>query len=326
MRSTLARAVGGIVVLAVLLEGGLRLAGLGYGNAPLDSDPVLHHVHPPGYRFTIYDPGGEFGGHVVAYGADGAVVDPEPVPAGTAQLRVALLGDGYVEATQVPYRQSLAGLLQRNLGSGWEVRNFGTSSYSPVLSRLQWAQTVRSFRPTHVLLVINEGDIADDRRYAAQARRDSAGRIIAVSGTGNPPLAGWYRRSYALRLLRRLWLVWSASLRRTESTPAAGAPPGISELTDRSVADLAAEVTASGAKFALIVIPSTGRAAQTFSDLWKSWAALHGIRFVDLVPVFHAAMEAGKGPFYVRNAHMSPEGHRLVAQAVGRALADWWGR
>ncbi|SVD01981.1 uncharacterized protein METZ01_LOCUS354835, partial [marine metagenome] len=47
-----------VLLTFVILEVFLRMLGIGYGNAPANSDPVLHHSHPNNYEFRSYGPNG----------------------------------------------------------------------------------------------------------------------------------------------------------------------------------------------------------------------------------------------------------------------------
>src|SRR5262245_24085830 len=129
-----------IVIGLALCEAVLRQLDLGFGSAPLESHPVLHHVHPAHYRFRVHTPSGEYGGHSVSYDERGRVSDPDrataPAP-GAQSRRLACFGDSFVEAHQVPFEKSFCRLLE-DPKTQFLTTNFGVSSYSPVLSLLQW--------------------------------------------------------------------------------------------------------------------------------------------------------------------------------------------
>ncbi len=77
MRRRGAALVLGLLVAMAGAEVTLRLAGMGFGNSPMEPDPYLHHVHPKNYRFVQQHPSGELGGSPhrrLGYGA--------PVPGG----------------------------------------------------------------------------------------------------------------------------------------------------------------------------------------------------------------------------------------------------
>jgi hypothetical protein len=53
------------------------------------------------------------------------------------------------------------------------------------------------------------------------------------------------------------------------------------------------------------------------------WAAGRGVTLVDVRPLFRRQVQGGGGPlFFTPDAHMTPEAHRLTAEAVAPALAD----
>ncbi|MCO6431148.1 MAG: SGNH/GDSL hydrolase family protein [Deltaproteobacteria bacterium] len=147
----------GFTFAAILAELLLRAAGIGYGNSPVESHAVLHHIHPPGYKFTAYDPGGEYGGHEVRYDNLGIRRNGEADV--SADYKVAFMGDSFVEALSVPAEKSFVGLLQAQAGEKAEMLNFGVSSYSPVLYLLQWREVVKKLSPKAVVVMLYSNDI-----------------------------------------------------------------------------------------------------------------------------------------------------------------------
>ncbi len=63
----------GLVLAAILSEIALRAMNMGFGNSPMEPDPVLHHVHPKNYSFVQQHPSGELGGFEIEYNAEGRV-------------------------------------------------------------------------------------------------------------------------------------------------------------------------------------------------------------------------------------------------------------
>ena len=57
-RSDLLSMVGSIFVCVLGSEFFLRIAKLGYNNAPLNPSNLVHHEHPKNYSFTAYSPEG----------------------------------------------------------------------------------------------------------------------------------------------------------------------------------------------------------------------------------------------------------------------------
>ena len=333
--SKVATSLTSVVFALLVVEAGLRVADIGYLNAPSVSSPLLHHVHPLNYRFRTYDPGGEFSGHLLRYGADGAVVDPVAGDevASAAPARLAVLGDSFVEAVQVPFAQSLVGRLASATTGRAVVRNFGVTGYSPILYFLQWRMTVRSWKPTHVLVLLYSNDIDDDREYARGAVQNADGLPSAVPGPSDLAIVLSLHHSYVARLAALCYrrLAWMWSHRNTASAPVGGyveANPDISPLTSSLLAALARDVRANGAEFVLSAVPSKARlvgapggmTGPEFAAKCRVWAAAHGVPFVDLVPAFRNAAASGRHLFFQRDIHLSADGHAVAADTICRAL------
>lgn len=78
--------------------------------------------------------------------------------------RVALLGDSFIEAVQVPFAKTAAQLLERRLNTsldrgpehvqGWEVLNFGISNFGVGQYLLTWEQHARRHHPDYVVIFV----------------------------------------------------------------------------------------------------------------------------------------------------------------------------
>jgi hypothetical protein len=313
----------------------LRMLHIGYGNAPLVSDPILNHIHPKNYEFRSHTPSGEYGGFVVKYDAEGLVVDPNehrPSNAPTA-YRWAFMGDSCVEAGQVPYRESFVGRLNTALQGNAIVRNYGVSSYSPSLYWLQWQHQVKLFHPTHVFVLLYSNDIGDDRNYTSQGQFDSSGRLVAVPGPGGGRVVAFLREFYTVRLARKAqlrleWLLRNRHTRVLTDSRFAEEEPGLTHLSCGFVRDLADSAKQAGATFVLMVVPSKYRLLHQadhllgpeFSDSWKAWAKQEHIRFIDLVPAFRAEYNRGRRLFYTVDIHFNSDGHKIVTQEICRSF------
>jgi hypothetical protein len=81
----------------------------------------------------------------------------------TGVKRVALLGDSFIEAAQVPFEKTAAQILERGLNalseddpkiSHWEVLNFGVSSFGLGQFLLTWEEYARHFNPDYVAILV----------------------------------------------------------------------------------------------------------------------------------------------------------------------------
>ncbi len=326
----------GVLAAAGLGELALRRMALNFGRVSMLSHPILHHAHQPGITEVFSDPAGEIRPHPVRFDGEGRICGPATGSARAAPARphrVAFLGDSFVEAAQVPFEASFAGLLARASDPVAEVRNYGVASYSPVLHRLQWIHSIEAWRPTHVLLMLYDNDFADDAMYAAGALRGRDGDITAVPGTGRNWATRMGRASYLARFLRSTWLRWRWN-RRTERNggradgirpPIPGSMP---DLTASQLLDLAARVRGVGAAFVLATVPlprgdherlrAEGR--PSLSDLCGAWARTNGIAFVDLQEPFNRAAAAGEDLFFRTDIHFTERGHRVVADTIADAF------
>lgn len=312
----------------------LRLLGLGYGSAPVVTDPILHHRHPRNYSMIVHDPAGEFGGHRVDYDSEGLVTDPDrrlnKKNLGSAKYRIAFLGDSFVEAKQVPFRESFFGRLISSARDDVDMKNYGTASYSPVLYFLQYREVIKKFKPTHVFLMLYGNDVDEDSSYFSKAVFSASGELISVPGPGHDAWKQLMRNSYLIRYVRMaqlklLWILKHPYEKQVAVGPYIEENPDISKLTESYVLKLSGEVKRSGAQFTLTAVPSkyqlmvqSGKnlSGPEFSEKWRLWAGKHGIDFLDLVKPFHEAFKMGAKPFFIGDIHFNSWGHRVIAQEI----------
>ncbi|MFC1452133.1 SGNH/GDSL hydrolase family protein [Verrucomicrobiota bacterium] len=314
-----------------VVELSLRASGIGYGNAPQEPHSIFHHVHPANYRFVSHTPTGEYGGHDIYYDGDRLVANPSLTHAenDASACRVAFLGDSFTEAGQVAFDNSFVGILQRE--SDCIVKNYGMSSYSPILYLLQWQRIVRDFNPSLVVVQLYGNDIASDEACEAIARKDTHGKVIAIPGTEGGWVTQQLRKSYLMRFLRKvqLQLLWMYDNKGKEKDVVAGIVeenPDITTLSARLIIQLAKEVQDSGAQFVLTAVPSKVRIVKNitdnqmpqFSDKWKLLAQQHNITFMDLTEPFEREAEAGFQPFFDRDIHFNENGHIVFASELSK--------
>jgi hypothetical protein len=157
--------VGAALVASLLLaELVLRLIGVSY-PVFIRTDPIRGTAHIEGAK-GWYRSEGESWVEINRDGLRGPEVAVEK-PAGT--FRIALLGDSYIEAVQVPFDQTVGEVLERRLaalrGSRVEVLNFGVGGYGTTQELLTLQQKVWKYAPDLILLAVTTGnDISDNYR------------------------------------------------------------------------------------------------------------------------------------------------------------------
>jgi hypothetical protein len=265
---------------------------------------------------------------------------------------VLILGDSYVFAVQVPFRDTMgerleAGLNESGAGVRWRVINGGVQGYGPVEQWLFYRHVAARFDPDIVLILVS---VANDATEAYDARATlAAGGIVQGSETARPrsPLNQIVRSSIVLQIVRQR----ADQLRARMSTAVAerpmaiyldDPPPFIAEglaTATRAFGRIAAEARQHGAEVAFVLMParfetndaefahvsagaaSLGRVLKRDAAIERFSGALKplGYPMLDLLPVF-AAVHDGPALHFVRNSHLTSRGHQVAADAMLRFL------
>lgn len=328
-----------IIVTLIIIEILLRILGIGYGGSPINSDPILHHVHPANYTFMAYSPVNVHGEHLIHYDEDSLSADPYQTKPKLENIkyRIAFIGDSFTEAVQVPYSDSFVGILQSSSTIS-EIKNYGTASYSPILELLQWREKVIHFQPTHIFVLLYAADIREDEGYTIKALYSDEGKLLAVPGLGGGKLVRLLRKSYLVRLIRKSqleikWTIENWGEEKTITEDYVELNPNISSLTAGFILTLANEAKESGSNFTLMAVPSKYHLREgkndtsyiQFSDKLKKWANENSINFIDLVEPFEEASKTGKRLFLERDVHFDESGHKVVAETLSKAYPDLFG-
>jgi GDSL-like Lipase/Acylhydrolase family len=314
----------GLLIAEILL----RVLHLNYANTPTIPDAALHHRHPSDFDFRSFSTDGEFGGFHVRFDQTGYRVNPsaakvaDVIDNNNATLRIALMGDSFVEALQVAWSDSFAGVLQTGLGSSARVRNFGVASYSPAIYSLQYPDDVKKWRPTDVFLLLYSNDPAGDRDARAQGQWSANGRVMqAWAGPIRPAWQHWLYRSYVARLARKAWLSASPMRASNLATGAASLEP-LGDFSEQLVHSLATQVSADGARFTLSCVPDkktlltrTNPEQDIFCRSVQSFANSAGITYLDLWPIF-SRNKTVDALYFQRDIHWTAAGHQLVAEEL----------
>ena len=173
-RSKIALMLLGLLVGTLLCEIGLRMAGVSYPNFyQFDSD--LGTSLRPGAEGWYQREGQAFVRVNSAGLRDREHVQSKP----EHTLRIAVLGDSYAEAVQMPMEDAFWSVLEReikdcqNLENGKaEVINFGVSGYGTAQELLMLRHQVWSYSPDIVILAFVTGnDIRNNSRILEQENR-----------------------------------------------------------------------------------------------------------------------------------------------------------
>jgi hypothetical protein len=226
--------LGGLLLCELLL----RLMGVSY-PVFVWTDPVRGVAHIPGAKG-----GGQYkGGHWVEINSDG-LRGPEAAlerPPGT--FRIALLGDSFIEAFEVPYEKTVGEVLERLLstlrGTPVEVLNFGHGGYGTTQQLLTLQHEVWKYSPDLVLLAMTTAnDISDNFRplkgidyvpYHVFQGTDLVLDTSFLQSRGYRSRAVWTRRLLGVvqdsRLVQLVNRVRHQRRKRERQTPNADAAP-----------------------------------------------------------------------------------------------------
>lgn len=157
----------GLLIGVTIAELGLRVAGYSYPGFYMP-DATRGHALIPGMEGWYRKEGKAY----VRINSAGQR-DREHTRAKTADtIRVAVIGDSYAEAFQVPVEQAFWAVMEEKLrGSGYvpgkqiEVLNFGVSGYGTAAELLTLRELVWDYAPDIVLLAVTtNNDVADNSR------------------------------------------------------------------------------------------------------------------------------------------------------------------
>lgn len=265
--------------------------------------------------------------------------------------RIALIGDSITQGLQVRDDETVSRQLERSLGGGVEVLNFGVSSTGTAVQLLQYRAHVRPFHPDAVLLMFWVQNDAWDNLPQLKRLHDPQVAVVSpyllldasgqLSHTAEP--GRWRRTSPIVSALSSSsvgrWIVhWRrrqsvASAAQRGPAPAEEPAQDVAELYERAwrtteaiIARFDEEVRSDGAHFGVVVIPSgfetlsaEGRVndetRQAVSRL-QALGSRAGFPVLDLSPALEGLAQRGAPFWYPCDGHWNALGHAESARAI----------
>ena len=325
-----------ILILLVAAEFFLRLVGIGYGNAPMEANQRLDHLHPKDYEFTAYHPAGEYEEHKIYYDEFGYRVSSKNLSYPKNPTRkVAFLGDGFTEANPVSWDQSFVGLIEME-EQNIVVRNFGVSGYSPYIYLIQLKNEVKLFQPTDLVVQILENDFSEDKNYAQRANSKKLSEIKSIKGqvSNKETLVKILRYSYLIRLLRKVQqkiTFYFLNPVRNKGEDLLFDKKSSSAMRERGktyeavllLKDLAERINA---QIFFFVVPNKELAmknqcceSDSLSAEFREFSESNNLNFIDLAMVFGKYPEQSK-LFFEKDGHFTPLGYSIAAKAISNTL------
>jgi lysophospholipase L1-like esterase len=282
---------------------------------------------------------------------DDAAIGPKPAN----ERRIVVLGDSLVLSVQVEAGETFCRLLEERLNAAggpihYRVINAGVQGYGPVEELIFYREVARAFQPDLVLETIFVGNDAEDA-YNNRGRLQGTPRAATevASQSLSARLRRVVRRSLVLQVLRlrvvsvtdRLSTFASPPeppLQSYAAKPAQRIADGLRVSAD-CVRQLASDAARDGARTAIVLMPARfqvddadyGRlkdivsgaggtllrdaATARFADALRPL----GLPQFDALPPLRAALP-GPDVFFQQTVHLTPRGHRVVADALAQFL------
>ena len=294
------RLAGGCILLVLLAELTLRF-GLGLGRPVLSTkDAACDYILKPDqkvYRFFCHT-------HTNHYGMRADNFEPNPAP-GTE--RIFFIGDSVTYGTShVDQAKIFTEVLHRELPGvihkPVEVLNASVSGWA-IDNEFSYLKSRGSFHSNLVILVINDGDLGQERAWISGAGEDIP--------TRNPSSA--LEEFWARYLKHKLF---HAPVVKDAGDEANIKAKHQIALNLQEILDFRAEAQKDGSEFAILYIPFVGDLPtpnDKFRNILMPWSQEHGIPVCDMTDALsgypHAKLTRD-------GAHLTPFGHTLVAERV----------
>lgn len=165
-----AKAAFAICLVLILFELGLRSTGTKYESSFYETDPVLYMALRP--RAAGWE--AKEGENFIHINSLGMRDKERTVTVAADTLRVAVLGDSMIAATEVPLEHTMSQLLEARLQTAMgptpkvEVLNFGVGGYTLSQELLLLQNRIWAFRPDVVLLFLSPSSIPSCNRHVFQ--------------------------------------------------------------------------------------------------------------------------------------------------------------
>jgi lysophospholipase L1-like esterase len=267
--------------------------------------------------------------------------------------RLALVGDSYVEALQVPNTESAAEVLGRTLtqhGHPAEVYRFGISGAALSQYTYMVEREVLRYKPDWIIVNVVHNDFDESYRFVQGRYTSSFNKYRIVDGEVRSEIPPTPWRSGAIEKLRETatarfllyrWGVRPTAVvnfflpRQAADTPRAGnvnikrilaERREVEAVADYAVRRLVACAHQIGARLLVVmdgdrqaVYRGTDSPALELNRIMAAAAARHGVAFLDLHPVFAAHWAAHR-----QSLNFGADGHwnELAHSIVGAAIAS----
>lgn len=270
----------------------------------------------------------------------------KPIPPGKDNntIRIALLGDSFIEAYEVLERHYFGNIAENLLktkfpGKKIEILNFGSAGFEITDMYIYQKNTVDKFNPDYIFYLISEDDLEPENSDSLRARLILKNDSLIISYAFDPDGVKKYNRSNFLLmnssvlnmvndcrkklktvsvgsiLLDKVYLWFDNT--KTNSGDSGSGKPGfiINPITSKIIESLDPEM-------AVIINRGDKKLPSEFINLCEK----RGLKFFDLNPVLKQAKESGNDPqqwkVTKKHGHWNYYGHQLVGEEISDIISD----
>ena len=310
-------------------------------------DDQLYFVNRPSARFT-YARENEYSIDVAynTWGFRGPI--PDPIP-GSGVTRILLVGDSQTEGLQVRYEETYGAVLRRDLerllpDRRFEVVNLAVSAYGTHQEVLTLRRYGARGRPCWIVLgFYPDNDLADNVRLP----------LVTEDANGVRLVEHRFSSAHRFWLATKVWLaskshLYTLSVSRVKALlsrplfthvgllePSAPVLEGSSRplrITEQLLLMAQKEAHSLGSQLIVLVIPARAQVMRpeeaprsgldALEQQFVSWFEREGILHVGALMALRDAHQRGETPFFRRDGHLNPSGHRVVGETLARFFVD----
>ena len=274
------------------------------------ADPELLWAPRPGFR-------GEFRGQPVTINSQGLRGPEVAVPKPAGRRRIACFGDSITFGYGVADEETYAAVLGRLLGGqGVDVVDAGVTGYTTY-------QVLRLLRRVEPSLQIDVATFCVGWNDAT--RRPVGDRTYARRVRVATALEGVARHVYLYRAMQNLYARWIVRRQEREWAASPEAPRVPLDEYRANLRAIVAECRARGVRPVFLELPRRRLPGETppaspHAGALRETARELEVPFVDLGEVGLDSARSPNGAYFIDNLHLSPEGHRYLAELLEREL------
>jgi len=331
----------GLLLGLALTEGAVRMLGLTPRPSPMEAwlqeDPVLPFRPRPDSVYTGWNPTHEFD-FELRTNSRGFRDQERSREKSAGTFRVIALGDSFTWGYGAPIEETWPVHLERRLDGlagthpDFEVVSMGIGRFWPEPERILLESEAVLYSPDVVVVLLVDNDVLDTH-LGVRGVNVSHGYLVSrrahalLGGTGTWLAA---HSDLARLLLARLPRKETSSIDWRELFVDDGACERAWKEIEREYERMCSIAASYGAKILFAHVPQGGaflaqlKPSPDFAYPGRRlsrWAEHHAAHFVDTWP----ALETAGGIaalFWPRDGHPKPEGYRVIAEVIFRALVD----